>query len=158
VPYGPFGTTVRSFRMMPADGTLVTCSRTENAELFGLAIGGYGLFGIVIDVELEMTDNVLLVAHHEVLPPARFAERVVSAVKESGVRMAYGRLSVARENYLSEAALVSYRPAANQPFPLPPPRTSDAFHYLSRQVFRAQTGSEAAKKRRWYLETVLAPR
>jgi FAD/FMN-containing dehydrogenase len=41
---------------------------------------------------------------------------------------------------------------------LPPPRVADAFHYLSRKVFRAQTGSENAKKRRWYLETVLGPR
>jgi FAD/FMN-containing dehydrogenase len=34
VPYGPFGTTVRSLRMMLADGSVVTCSRDTNAELF----------------------------------------------------------------------------------------------------------------------------
>ncbi len=115
VPYGPFGATVRAFRMMLADGTVVTCSRTENAELFALAIGGYGLFGIVIDAELEMADNVLLAARHEVMPAAQFAARFIAVAREAGVRMAYGRLSVARENYLGEAALVSYRPAANQP-------------------------------------------
>jgi FAD/FMN-containing dehydrogenase len=158
VPYGPFGTTVRSFRLMLADGTLVTCSRGENAELFALAIGGYGLFGIVIDAELELADNVLLAARHEVMPADAFAPRFLAVAREAGVRMAYGRLSVARDNYLGAAALVSYRPAARQPSPLPPPRTSDAFHYLSRRVFRAQINSEAAKKRRWYIETVLAPR
>lgn len=31
-PYGPFGTTVRSFRMMMSDGSIVSCSRTENAS------------------------------------------------------------------------------------------------------------------------------
>jgi FAD/FMN-containing dehydrogenase len=158
VPYGPFGTTVRSFRLMLADGTLVTCSRTENAELFSLAIGGYGLFGIVIDAELELADNVLLTARHELMPADAFAPRFTAVAREAGVRMAYGRLSVARDNYLGAAALVSYRPVASQPSPLPSPRTSDAFHYLSRRVFRAQIGSEAAKKRRWYLETVVAPR
>src|SRR6185295_14213725 len=56
VPYGPFGATLRSFRAMLADGTVMTCSRNENAELFGLALGGYGLFGIVIDAELETAD------------------------------------------------------------------------------------------------------
>ena len=105
-----------------------------------------------------MADNVLLTARPEVMPAERFAARFVAAARESGVRMAYGRLSVARDNYLGEALLVSYRPAATQPSPLPPPRTVDAFHYLSRKVFRAQTGSEAAKKRRWYLETVIGPR
>ena len=158
VPYGPFGATLRSFRLMLADGTIVTCSRAENAELFGLAIGGYGLFGIVIDAELDVADNVLLASRHEVMPAAQFGARFVTVARETGVRMAYGRLSVARENYLGEAALVSYRPAQNQPSPLPSPRVADAFHYLSRKVFRAQTGSENAKKRRWYLETVLGPR
>jgi FAD/FMN-containing dehydrogenase len=158
VPFGPFGATVKRFRLMLADGSLVTCSREENAELFALAIGGYGLFGIVIDAELDIADNVLLTARPELMPAGEFASRFVSAARESGVRMAYGRLSLARENYLGEALLVSYRPAATQPSPLPPPRTADAFHYLSRKVFRAQTGSETAKKRRWYLETVIGPR
>ena len=158
VPYGPFGATVRSFRLMLADGTVLTCSRSENTELFALAIGGYGLFGIVIDAELDIADNVLLGPRHETMPAAQFAQRFITVARERDVRMAYGRLSVARENYLGEAALVSYRPAANQPSPLPPPRVADAFHYLSRKVFRAQTGSENAKKRRWYLETVLGPR
>jgi hypothetical protein len=52
VPFGPFGSTVRRFRIMLADGSVVTCSAAENAELFRLAVGGYGLFGIVIDADL----------------------------------------------------------------------------------------------------------
>jgi FAD/FMN-containing dehydrogenase len=158
VPYGPFGATLRSFRLMLADGTVMTCSRSENAELFGLALGGYGLFGIVIDVELEMADNVLLGARHELMPAAQFAARFTAVAREQDVRMAYGRLSVARENFLGESVLVSYRPTSTQPAPLPPPRTSDAFRMFSRKVFRAQTGSERAKHRRWYLETSLGPR
>jgi FAD/FMN-containing dehydrogenase len=158
VPFGPFGATLRSFRAMLADGTVLTCSRDENAELFGLALGGYGLFGILIDAELDMADNVLLGARHEVMPATQFAARFAAAARERDVRMAYGRLSVARDNFLAESLLVSYRPTAIQPTPLPPPRTSDAFRHLSRSVFRAQTGSESAKKRRWYLETVLGPR
>jgi FAD/FMN-containing dehydrogenase len=158
VPYGPFGATLRSFRAMLADGTVLTCSRGENAELFGLALGGYGLFGILIDAELDMADNVLLGARHELMPAAQFAPRFTAAAREPDVRMAYGRLSVARENFLSESLLVSYRPSANQPTPLPPPRTSDAFRVFSRNVFRAQTGSERAKRSRWYLEATLGPR
>ena len=38
VPYGPFGSTVRSLRLMLADGTVVGCSRTENRDLFQLAM------------------------------------------------------------------------------------------------------------------------
>ena len=43
---------VEAFTLMNADGKLVTCSRTENGELFRLVIGGYGLFGIVTRVRL----------------------------------------------------------------------------------------------------------
>src|SRR5262249_55756078 len=45
VPFGPFGATVRSFRLMLASGELVTCTPAENEDLFGLVNGGYGLVG-----------------------------------------------------------------------------------------------------------------
>jgi FAD/FMN-containing dehydrogenase len=45
---------VESFTLMDADGNQRTCSRSENAELFRLAIGGYGLFGVVTRVRLRL--------------------------------------------------------------------------------------------------------
>lgn len=85
VPYGPFGTTVRAFRLMLGDGTVVTCSHTENAELFALVIGGYGLFGIVLDAEIDVADNVLLLPTFERMPATRVAERFVAAVRDAPV-------------------------------------------------------------------------
>jgi hypothetical protein len=46
---------IESFSLLDAAGKLRTCSRRENAELFSLAIGGYGLFGIVTEVTLRLT-------------------------------------------------------------------------------------------------------
>src|SRR6516164_9831116 len=74
VPHGPFGSTVKAIRMVLADGTLVQCSRTENAELFSLAMGGYGLFGIIVDLDVEMTPNLLLEPRFERMAPEKFAE------------------------------------------------------------------------------------
>jgi len=45
---------VESFTLLRADGTLVTSSRSENRELFGLTIGGYGLFCIITRVRLRL--------------------------------------------------------------------------------------------------------
>ncbi len=45
---------VESFTLLGADGDLRTCSRRENAELFRLAIGGYGLFGVILSVRLRL--------------------------------------------------------------------------------------------------------
>jgi FAD/FMN-containing dehydrogenase len=72
-PYGPFGSTVRSIRLMLADGSTVTCSRTENVELFALTMGGYGLLGIILDLEVEMAGNMLLRPRFEAMPAGDFA-------------------------------------------------------------------------------------
>ncbi len=48
---------VESLRLLIADGRILNVSRNENADLFGLVIGGYGLFGIILDATLTLTDN-----------------------------------------------------------------------------------------------------
>ena len=45
---------VESFDLVDHSGALVTCSRTSHAELFSLAIGGYGLFGVIARVTLRL--------------------------------------------------------------------------------------------------------
>ena len=60
----PFVSDVESFVLVDATGTVRTCSRTENPELFRLVHGGYGLFGVVTSVHLR-------------LAPRRKVERVV---------------------------------------------------------------------------------
>lgn len=50
----PFVGDVESFELVDATGALVECSRTSNSELFSLAIGGYGLFGVIATVTLRL--------------------------------------------------------------------------------------------------------
>jgi FAD/FMN-containing dehydrogenase len=50
----PFVSNVESFVLVDAMGEARNCSRTENAELFRLVHGGYGLFGIVASVRLRL--------------------------------------------------------------------------------------------------------
>jgi FAD/FMN-containing dehydrogenase len=45
---------------MDGDGMLRTCSRAQNHELFRLAIGGYGLFGVVTRVQLRLMPRTKL--------------------------------------------------------------------------------------------------
>ncbi|WP_435523702.1 hypothetical protein [Chryseobacterium indoltheticum] len=49
-----------SFTLMNDKGEIVNCSREENPKLFKLVIGGYGLFGIILDVKLKVVDNLAL--------------------------------------------------------------------------------------------------
>src|SRR5262249_107350 len=50
----PFIGDVESFTLVNASGAVVRCSRRENPLLFSLAVGGYGLFGIVYSVSLRL--------------------------------------------------------------------------------------------------------
>jgi FAD/FMN-containing dehydrogenase len=159
VPYGPFGSTVRSLRMMLANGEVVECSRQKNPELFSLAMGGYGLVGIILDLDVEMTKNVLLARKLELVSPSDFGRRFVqSFTDDPSVQMAYGRLSVGRNEFFRDALLVTWQPVATQPETLPPAASSSWMSGVSRQIYRAQIGSETAKRARWIAETKLDPR
>jgi FAD/FMN-containing dehydrogenase len=50
----PFIQDIESFQLIDSNGEVHKCSRKENRELFGLAIGGYGLLGIVYSLELRL--------------------------------------------------------------------------------------------------------
>src|SRR6185437_655404 len=56
---GSMASTIRSFRFMFADGTIQDITPHTHQELFNAVIGGYGLFGIVLEVSFEVTENVL---------------------------------------------------------------------------------------------------
>jgi len=49
---------VDSFKLMNAEGEEVRCDRANNPELFRLAIGGYGLFGVITSVRLRLRPTV----------------------------------------------------------------------------------------------------
>jgi FAD/FMN-containing dehydrogenase len=159
VPYGPFGATVRACRLMLADGTILNCSRTEHPDLFACAMGGYGLCGVLLDLDVDMVENLLLKPTFEVMPSREFAGRFLRAIDaDQAVRMAYGRLSVARQGFFEEALLVTYRPQPTPSGGLPPASAGGLLSSVSRQLYRAQTGSERAKRARWFAETVAGPK
>jgi FAD/FMN-containing dehydrogenase len=51
---------VESFVLIDGEGSERVCNRSENKALFCLAIGGYGLFGIIASVRLRLTERRLL--------------------------------------------------------------------------------------------------
>jgi FAD/FMN-containing dehydrogenase len=51
---GGFGDHVLSLRLVLPGGETVTCSRSDNAELFAATIGGMGLTGVIVEATLRM--------------------------------------------------------------------------------------------------------
>src|SRR6476646_10002622 len=50
----PIIANVESFTLLDSDGELRECSRQSNPDLFRLAIGGYGMFGLITSVKLRL--------------------------------------------------------------------------------------------------------
>lgn len=57
----PMVADVEGFTLVDARGEVRECSRSQNAGLFGLAIGGYGLFGVITGVTLRLAPRSPLV-------------------------------------------------------------------------------------------------
>ncbi|MGI8436186.1 MAG: hypothetical protein ACR2NX_04685, partial [Chthoniobacterales bacterium] len=58
---------MEAFTLVDPNAEVRRCSRTENAELFRLVIGGYGLFGIIADVSLRLMPRVKVERRVELL-------------------------------------------------------------------------------------------
>jgi FAD/FMN-containing dehydrogenase len=78
--YAPIVQDVESLELVDSQGVLRHCSRTENRELFSLAIGGYGLFGVAYSVTLRLMPFHHLRRTVEITTTdsleARFADRI----------------------------------------------------------------------------------
>ncbi|GFE48993.1 FAD-binding protein [Roseobacter cerasinus] len=156
VPFGPMGATVQAIDLLLPDGELLRCSRTENPELFAMSMGGYGLTGAIIAMEVAAEPNLRLDPSFDIMPAEAFGEAFARAVYDPQVNMAYGRLNVDHDTFFEEAFMVTYRPSADQS-DLPPASGSGWVSKLASRVYRAQLGSEAGRKLRWTFETDLGP-
>jgi FAD/FMN-containing dehydrogenase len=79
----PLISNVEAFTLINADGKFVRCSRAENNELFRLATGGYGLFGLVDSITLRLIPRQKLRRVVEIIRasdlPRRFEERIAQS-------------------------------------------------------------------------------
>ena len=101
--------TVQSFRLLLANGTVVNVSRNENAELFGFAIGGYGLAGIIVDVTLALTDDVSITRVNATVPSSELANYFRNNIQDNPkVQFYSARYSMGRHNLLNEAFVIAY--------------------------------------------------
>jgi FAD/FMN-containing dehydrogenase len=103
---------VLRFRLLLADGSIVEVSRTENPELFSLVIGGYGLYGVILDVTLRLAPDELYeqraVSMDYAAFPAYFAEKVQTD-PEIALLLARPSIDPAPESFLRELVVVTWR-------------------------------------------------
>src|SRR4029453_17960156 len=103
---GALAKSIKSMKVMLADGSLQTVSATENKDLFNLVVGGYGLFGVIVEAELDIADNLVYQTGRRMMDykefPALFAKEIE---KDGNVGLMYGHLSTAPSSFLKELLL-----------------------------------------------------
>ena len=104
---------VESFVLVDPEGEARNCSRTENAELFRLVIGGYGLFGVVYSVTLRLVPRQKLqravsVIDIEELMPA-FEQRIADGFLYGDFQYSIDDSS---DNYLTRGVFSCYQPVS----------------------------------------------
>lgn len=151
----PISSTVKSLRIVTADGTVQVCSRTQNPELFGLVLGGYGLFGIITEATLGVVKDEVYVPRSRSVMPADydrvFHEMTGGTQGGAGVGMAYGRINVAPLSFLESGTITVLERASAEE--ADKTRPNAFMQRMKRLVFRCCVGSDVGKQFRWMAET-----
>lgn len=148
----PISSSVISFTLINHNGEILNCSRIENVELFSLVIGGYGLFGIILDVKIKVVDNEALKFKYIRLTPEKYVEHYKKFISDNPkVRMVFGRLRISKKQFLEEATINYFERVENKPMLLE--QNNEISMESKRIVFRGTVNSEYGKRLRWDLET-----
>lgn len=100
---------LRSIRLMLADGRVVTVSRTENPDLFRHVVGGYGLFGVILSATLDVVPNAIYRSERALIDYRAFPATFERIAADPSVGLAYVHLSTAPGSLLTEALVYQYR-------------------------------------------------
>lgn len=147
--YKPIVQDVESFELVDARGELRRCSRSENAELFGLAIGGYGLFGAIYSATLRLMPAHRLRRVVEMTAVERleslFADRIAAGFTYGDFQYMTDETA---DGFLREGVLSCYMPlGSDERTPAEPPR-----YTLSERDWRALLQLSHADKARAFRE------
>ncbi len=115
----PFIQDVESFVLIDAYGNEQRCSRQENTELFRLAIGGYGLFGIIYSVTLRLVSRQKVECVAEIIGIGDLIQAYEKRIAEGFL---YGTFlyntDPESDDFLRKGIFVCYRPV-NTAKPVP---------------------------------------
>ncbi len=110
----PFIGDIESLRLLNAEGEILNCSRNKNARLFSLVVGGYGLFGIVLDVTLKLVSRQKVRRLVSIIPVSEIGTALDAAIKR-GFRYGHCQLNIDETSpeYLANGIFCSYEPVDN---------------------------------------------
>lgn len=89
---------ILSIKMMDYKGDEHVCSRNHNQELFSLVVGGYGLFGVILEVTLQLVPNVQLDLEPIRIKVNEFHNTFQDILKDQKINIKLARVDITNMN------------------------------------------------------------
>lgn len=157
---GSFGNHIKRIKLLRTDGSSVECSREVESELFSATIGGLGLTGVIIEVEIQLarvsgpwleTERIPYEGVEEFLSLADSSESgweytvswidCLSGKKARGIFM---RANHSQNNYDEKINHRELKIPMTPPFSLVNKMTLKPFNYVYRKLQESKTGPDHA--------------
>jgi FAD/FMN-containing dehydrogenase len=160
---GSLSSTVRSLRVMLPDGTIHHLDRTHEPELFRAVIGGYGLFGVILEADLDLVPAQWYDFDQQVIETTAFADHFEhDLVPDPDVAMMYSHLSTDPDSLFQQAIVYTYR--RTDPAVEPdthgegqPPLRADQDSRIGRLVLNLARTGDLGSEVKWAAQEHLLP-
>ncbi|WP_226666416.1 FAD-binding oxidoreductase [Metabacillus litoralis] len=108
IRFGSMASTVKQITLLTPTGEIKTISKNDREEWMKYVLGGYGLFGVILDVTLELTDNHIYTIHTQEIETDEYENYFMDVMNREKTAMHYARISVATSSFLEEMYVIDY--------------------------------------------------
>jgi FAD/FMN-containing dehydrogenase len=155
---GPIAETIRSMRVMLVNGEVKDITPESDPELFSLIVGGYGLFGIILEVELEVVKNEGYAWSTDYMDYKEFPAFYYTTIKDNPeLGLFYARVSISPISYLTEVAAHSFYRVPDLETPIHPLK-EPSLTWANRFIMNFSKTGSTGRWLRWTLEKKLQPK
>lgn len=108
IRFGPMAGTVREMTLLTPTGEIKNLDKNDKENWMKYVLGGYGLFGVILDVTFDLTDNHLYTIRTQQLKTEDYESYYKSVMRNNKISMHYARISVAPSTFLEEMYVIDY--------------------------------------------------
>lgn len=154
--YGSLIESVNYLKVVTANGKEILCDKTHNKDQFSAVIGGYGLLGIITEVNLRTTQNSIFSFSLIPIQTHSLIDMLESLSKSPENRLLEAHLSVDGDHFLTESLIYKYAEVKSSAKPKDELDGENSI-WLRKVVFQASRTSNFGKFLRWEMEKLLTP-
>ncbi|MFJ8261025.1 FAD-binding protein [Rummeliibacillus sp. NPDC094406] len=108
IRFGPMADMVKEITLLTPTGEIKTISNKDADNMMQYVLGGYGLFGVILDVTLELTDNEVYTIHTKKIKTNEYESYFLKVLNNPDIAMHYARVSVAPSSFLDNMYVIDY--------------------------------------------------